>query len=349
MKDNLQNILVVDDDPYVLESISKLLIECGYVVTACSSGEEAIEKFLGNRTELVLSDIKMPGMSGIELLGRIHSIDTRMPVILMTGYAELDIAIDAIKQGAFDFVTKPYNPNYILHTIEKAAKHARLLQLEEDYKSRLEETVRTQTREIFNLSKEVIRRLTAVAEFRDTGTGAHIARIGLYANKIAEALNTDIEFIDAVTYASSLHDIGKIAISDDILLKAGPLDDKEFGLMKSHTTIGHSILKDSSHTTLQMAATVALTHHERWDGSGYPQGLKGEEIPLVGRIVIVCDQYDALMSTRPYKQALTHNEVFSIITEGDGRTMPEHFDPQVMDVFLELAPMFEEIFRACQD
>jgi putative two-component system response regulator len=349
VKDNLQNILVVDDDPYVLESISKLLREYGYLVTSCASGEEAIEKFIENRTELVVSDIKMPGITGIDLLGRIRALDARMPVILMTGHAELDVAIDAIKQGAFDFVTKPYNPSHILHTIEKAAQHARLLKLEEDYKIRLEETVQEQTREIYNLSMEVIRRLTAVAEFRDTGTGAHISRLGLYASRIAEALNRDIEFIDAITYACSLHDIGKIAISDEILLKPGPLDENEFGLMKTHTTIGHSILKDSSHATLQMAANIALTHHERWDGSGYPRGLKEKEIPLEGSIAIICDQYDALMSTRPYKAALSHRQAFRIITEGDGRTMPGHFDPQVMDAFIRMDSQFEDIFRSCQD
>jgi putative two-component system response regulator len=349
MNSDTQNILVVDDDQYVLESISALLRECGYSVISCNSGERAIKQFLENKIELVLSDIRMPGVSGIELLDRIRSIDSRMPVILMTGYAELNVAIDAIKRGAFDFVTKPYNPNYIIHTIEKAVKHARLLRLEEEYKHRLEETVKQQTQEIINLSREVIKRLTAVAEFRDTETGAHISRIGLYANKIAEFLSSDIEFMDAITYASSLHDIGKIAISDDILLKPGCLTEEEFSIMKSHTLVGHDILEGSIHSTLKMAAMIALTHHERWDGSGYPRGLSGEDIPIEGRIVIICDQYDALMSKRPYKPPLSHSEVFKVITEGDGRTMPGHFDPQIMKAFIKNAAEFEEIFNSHQD
>jgi len=349
MSNDIQNILIVDDDQYVLESISSLLRECGYSVISCSSGEQGIEQVLKNNIDLVLSDIKMPGVSGIELLDRIHSIDSKMPVILITGYAELNVAIDAIKRGAFDFVTKPCNPNYILHTIEKAVKHARLLRLEEQYKLRLEETVKQQTREIFNLSREVVKRLTAVAEFRDTETGAHISRIGLYANKIAESLHMDIESIDAITYASSLHDIGKIAISDEILLKPGRLMEEEFSIMKSHTSVGHDILEGSIHATLQMAASIALTHHERWDGTGYPRGLRGEEIPVEGRIVIICDQYDALMSRRPYKPSLNHTEVFKVITEGDGRTMPGHFDPRIMDAFKRNAGSFEEIFNSCQD
>ncbi len=344
-----KSLLVVDDDPYVLESVSALLTEYKYSVISCNSGEKAVKELLNNKSVLVLTDIKMPSMSGIELLEKIHSIYPKMPVILMTGYAELDLAIDAIKRGAFDFITKPYNADHLLHTVDKAVRYSELLKVEEDYKQRLEQTVKQQTQEIFNLSREVINRLTAVAEFRDTDTGAHISRIGLYANKIAEALGMPIYFVDAITYASSLHDIGKIGIPDNILLKPGSLTSDEFEIMKSHTTIGHNILAGSTHSILKMASTVALTHHERWDGSGYPRGMKGEDIPLEGRIAIICDQYDALMSSRPYKLALMHAEAFKVITEGDGRTMPEHFDPDVMHAFKSLAQTFKEIFVEHQD
>ncbi|MBI5740066.1 MAG: response regulator [Nitrospirae bacterium] len=349
MSEDRNQILVVDDDPYVLESVSNLLHEYGYHVIACKTGEEAVSRFIRAKFYLVLTDIKMPGMSGIDLLAKIHDINPRVPVILMTGYAELDMAINAVKKGAFDFVTKPFDPDYILHTIGKAKRYSELLDLEEDYKHKLEETVRKQTQQIFYLSREVIRRLTAVAEFRDTCAGAHVSRMGLYANKIAEFLNMTIEFTDAITYAASLHDIGKIGIPDSILLKPAAFTPEEFETMKAHTTIGHNILEGSSHPVLQMAASVALNHHERWDGTGYPHGLKGEEIPLEGRIAIVCDQYDALMGKRPYKPALSHEEVFHIITEGDGRTLPAHFDPQVLDAFIKLAPTFKEIFESYQD
>jgi putative two-component system response regulator len=342
-------IMIVDDDPYVLESVSKLLIESGHHVISCSSGEEAVVQALRNDVTLILTDIKMPGISGIELLGKIHAIYPKMPVILMTGYAELDIAIDAIKRGAFDFIIKPYDPDHLLHTIVKAARHVELLLVEEDYKHRLEETVRRQTQEIFNLSREVIRRLTSVAEFRDAETGAHISRIGLYANKIAESMNMPIDFIDAITYASSLHDIGKIGIPDNILLKPGQFTTKEFEIMKAHTTIGANILADSSHSMIQLGSSIALNHHERWDGSGYPRGLSGNDIPIEGRIVIICDQYDALMSKRPYKPSLEHKEVVRIITEGDGRTSPKHFDPQIMKAFKKMARTFMEIFKTHQD
>ncbi len=347
--DSTKKIIVVDDDPYVLESVSRMLNEYGYSVISCDNGEDAIAELIKNESMMILTDIKMPGMSGIELLEKIHAVYPKMPVILMTGYAELDLAIAAIKKGAFDFITKPYNPEYLIHTLEKANRYTELLQVEEDYRLRLEETVRHQTQEIFNLSREVINRLTAAAEFRDVETGAHISRIGLYANKIAEQLEMPMYFIDAISYASSLHDIGKIGVPDNILLKEGPLTHDEFEVMKSHTTIGERMLADSTHTIIQLGASIALNHHERWDGSGYPRGLRGENIPLEGRIVIICDQYDALMSRRPYKPSLEHPEVVHIITEGDGRTMPEHFDPDILRGFKKLAPLFKEIFEMHQD
>ncbi|MBI5055222.1 MAG: response regulator [Nitrospirae bacterium] len=347
--DEKKYILVVDDDKYVLGSISKLLLAHGYNIKPCMSGEDAMRCFIENNVRLILTDIKMPGMSGIDLLGRVHDINPKMPVILMTGYAELETAIGAIKRGAFDFITKPYSPEYIIHTIEKAMRYTGLLELEEDYKQRLEDTVRKQTQQIYNLSREVIKRLTTVAEFRDTGTGAHVSRIGLYANKIAESLNMPLEFIDAITYASSLHDLGKIGIPDNILLKPGPFTPEEFEIMKAHTTMGHNILNGSSHPAIQMGASIALNHHERWDGTGYPRKLKGETIPLEGRIVMICDQYDALMSKRPYKPPFLHEETMEIIISGDGRTRPEHFDPDVLNAFKELSPTFKEIFETHPD
>jgi putative two-component system response regulator len=347
--DKKKSILVVDDDPYVLESSSTLLSEYEYSVVSCGCGEDALNLLLKNDVVLILTDIQMPGMTGIELLGKIHAIYPKMPVVLMTGYAELDMAIDAIKKGAFDFITKPYNADHLLHTIDKAVRYAELLNMEDEYKQKLEETVREQTQEIFNLSREVINRLTAVAEFRDTGTGAHIARLGLYANKIAEALNMPVYFIDSITYACSLHDIGKIGIPDNILLKPGKLTDEEFHTIKGHTTIGNNILSGSTNATLKMGASIALNHHERMDGTGYPRGLKGKEIPIEGRIAIICDQYDALMSMRPYKPSLTHAETFEIITQGDGRTLPEHFDADILSVFKDLALVFKEIYVEHQD
>lgn len=347
-----ETIQIVDDDPFVLDSVSALLGGYGYQTRSSSDPRQALDDYLASPPDILLSDINMPGMTGIELLTRIRAVDHETPVILMTGYAELDSAVSAIQQGAFDFILKPYDPRYLLHSIQRGLEFRRLRTLEAVYKKQLEQTVKKRTAEleqalqtIASLNREVINRLTIAAELRDEDTGVHITRIGAYAEVIGRESGYRGEELEYLRLGAAMHDIGKIGIPDAILMKPSPLTPEEFEIIKTHTTIGYRILEGSPYPLLQMGGAIALSHHERWDGTGYPAGLAGEAIPLPGRIVLIADQYDALRSRRVYKPPFDHETSCRIILEGDGRTKPEHFDPELLSIFRRNHRRFDEIFR----
>lgn len=324
-------ILVADDDTITADVIAHALRKFGYRVTVVNNGLDAYELVRTGRYRLVISDWQMPGMTGLEICEAIRSRrdSSYIYIILLTSHGGIDNLVCGLEAGADDFLTKPFNPTELLVRIRVGE---RVLNLE--------------SREL------MIFALAKLAESRDRETGAHLERIREYARVLAEEMSTneefcniiDGEFVDLIYLTTPLHDIGKVAIPDHILLKQGPLTEAEFQIMKTHTILGAETLEQvaqygPSAGFLQMARDIAISHHERIDGSGYPFGLTGNDIPLCGRITAVADVYDALTSKRVYKDAYTHSVANKIITEASGTA----FDSRVVEAFLRREADFIEI------
>jgi putative two-component system response regulator len=348
--------LVVEDDTSMRMIISGLLELMFKRVDIAKNGREGLGLYRENRHGVIVTDIDMPVMNGIEMIREILAIDPGQSIVVISGHGEADYLIDLINMGINHFLSKPFEKETILAVLDRVLHYKKLEEIERDYTHQLEREVAIKTRDlneslqtISDLSDEIVLRLTSAAEYRDSDTGAHISRMAAYVDVFARAMGLDERFMEELRFAAPLHDIGKIGIPDSILLKHGTLSDDEWNIMKGHTAIGARILRGSRFASLNTASSVALTHHERWDGSGYPGGLRGDGIPLEGRIIAVCDVYDALRSRRPYKEPITHGEACRRIIEGDERTPPGHFDPTVLTAFRTAAGEMEEMFDRMED
>jgi len=344
---NHYTILIIDDEPATRGVIAKLLDEDSYATIEAGSGDEALDILSRKTPDLILLDLVMPGMGGLDFLRTLKS-DARtlsIPTIIVTGMSGNEARIDALQGGAADYLIKPFDNTELKTRVENQIRLREYRNLQREHAENLERKIAENTAQLNDSYHETIYLLTSAAEFRDEDTGAHIRRVSHFTAEIARSMGMAPDFVDCVFYASPMHDIGKIAVPDRILYKPSSLDEQEWATMKSHTIYGKRILGSGKAAYIRMGAEIAESHHERWDGGGYPYGLFGGAIPLTGSIMSICDSYDALRSLRPYKQPIGHKETVRIITRGDGRTDPKHFRPEVLSAFSTCAARFREIYE----
>ncbi|KHE91440.1 MAG: response regulator [Candidatus Scalindua rubra] len=342
----MSKILVVDDEVKMCELLKRFLEMKKHNVITANCGEEALKKVKVEKPDLILLDIKMPGMDGLEVARHIRrgAEYGDIPIIMVTALSSRDDRIRAVEVGANDFIAKPVDMTEVLvrtasllkmkHAQDAVKSYQAGLELKiaertADLQKSLNETVKAKQK-IYEAYLDTLHRLTVAAEYKDEDTAEHIKRMSSYCTIIARSLHMPQEEIDLLYHVSAMHDIGKIGTPDSVLLKPGKLTPDEWTIMKQHTVFGAKILDNSPSELLQLGKVIAITHHEKWDGSGYPSGLAGEDIPLWGRICAVSDVFDALTSERPYKKAFSNKDALSIMKEGRGN----HFEPQLIDLFM---------------
>ncbi len=338
-------ILVVDDEILICRMISRWLEGDDYECAVASNANEAIQLLKEKRYDLLISDINMPQVTGIELLKTVKESYPEMAVIMATAVDQRDTAIQALFLGAYAYIIKPFHKNEFLINVVNALERKRLTVASKRHQEILEEEVRERTAEIRNREEEIALRLISAAGHRDEETGDHIKRLGLYSVALSEALGWEQERIDLIRVAAPMHDVGKIGIPDIILQKPAKLTPAEYEIIKGHTKIGGDILGGTNIPLLQMATDIALYHHEKWDGSGYPHGLRGKDIPESARIVAIADVYDSLSNDRVYRPAYPEQKILSLIKEKKG----SHFDPVIFDCFMEILPKMQKNLKNHND
>lgn len=327
MSDNTKSmVLVVDDTPENIDILSGIL-KPHYKVKAALNGKKALSIAAGeDRPDIILLDIMMPEVDGYEVCRALKAnpLTMNIPIIFITGKNEEKDEEKGLRLGAVDYITKPITPAIVLARVStQISLYNQSLALEDKVKQRTEELSRTRL--------GIIERLGRAAEFKDNETGLHVIRMSHYSRILASALNYDEDWVDLIFNAAPMHDVGKIGIPESILRKPGKLTEDEWTVMKTHPVIGADILGEHDDILLKTAKEIALTHHEKWDGSGYPYGLKQQEIPLSGRIIAIADVFDALTTKRPYKEPWSVEDALVLIKESAG----SHFDPHLVDVFLQ--------------
>ncbi len=335
----MEKILVVDDENMIADLLSVWFDREGYYCAKANSGVEALELLAGEEFDLLVSDITMPGMTGLELLKHVKKQYPDMAVLMATAISNRETAVSALQMGAYGYSIKPFDRNELLINVANALERRRVTLRMQEYERDLERKVLERTAQVRRREEQIVVRLLSASEYRDDETGAHIRRIGLYSALIAQELGWEPQRVADMRLAAPMHDVGKIGIPDSILRKPGGLKRDEFEIMKTHTTIGGKILDDPDVPLLRLAKEIALTHHEKWNGAGYPEGLSGEAIPESGRITAVVDVYDALVYDRVYRPAIPEEKALSMVREGRGT----HFDPRILDCFFSLLPGIREI------
>ena len=319
--DSRPKLLLVDDEPTNLQVLRQILQD-DYRLFFAKDGDKALEMAARERPDLILLDVMMPGMTGYEVCTRLKQDEMTVatPVIFVTALADVDDEARGFEVGAVDYITKPVSSPIVRARVRT---HLSLVRVDELKQTRL----------------QIVQRLGLAAEYKDNETGLHVIRMSHYSRILALAAGFSELAADDLLNAAPKHDVGKIGIPDAILQKNGKLDEAEWVVMRSHAQIGAEIIGEHPSGLLQMARSIALTHHEKWDGSGYPNGLKGEEIPIAGRIVAIADVFDALTSVRPYKPAWSLEDTLALIQRESGK----HFDPHLVELFLSQMPAILEI------